>query len=98
MTLTCIDCIDHFELIYSFDHDMELTNLRAKAEKEQPFPSISEIYFCAFLAENEIQDQFGLKFEGLSPDFEGLMILSKDAPRAPMLRQTEEKGKNEDAV
>lgn len=98
VTMTCTDCIDYFDLIYSFDHDMELVCFRARAEKEQSFPSISGIYFCAFLVENEIQDQFGIKFDNLALDYEGFLLLSRDAPRTPMLRKTRERGKNEDAV
>ena len=98
VTMTCVDLIDHFDLIYCFDHNMELVNFRVRAEKDRPFPSISGIYWAAFLAENEVQDQFGLKFENLNPDFEGFMLLSRDAPRTPMLRKVQERGKNEDAV
>jgi ech hydrogenase subunit D len=77
---------------------MDLVHLRTKAEKDQPFLSISGIYYAAFLVENEIQDQFGLRFENLNPDFEGFLLLSRDAPRTPMLRKVGERGKNEDAV
>lgn len=98
VTMTCVDLIENFDLIYSFDHNLEMVNLRAKAEKDQLFPSISGIYHCAFYVENEIQDQFGLRFENLHTDFEGYMLLSRDAPRTPMLRKVGERGKNEDAV
>jgi len=100
MTMTCVDGLDHFELIYSFDRKMEVINYRMKIGKEQFPPSICEIYPCAFLVENEIQDHFGLKFEGLEPNFGGFLMLAQDAPRAPMLRKTreDERSKNEDAV
>jgi hypothetical protein len=48
--------------------------------------------------ENEIQDQFGIKFDDLTLDYGGPLLLSRDAPRTPMLRKTAERGKNEDAV
>ncbi len=98
VTMTCVDLIDEFDLIYSFDHNMDMINFRTRAEKDRSFPSICGIYSAAFLVENEIQDQFGLKFENLHPDFEGLLLLSRDAPQAPMLRKVEERGKQEDAV
>lgn len=98
VTMTCVDLIDKFDLIYSFDHNLELAHLRTKAEKGRPWPSISGIYHCAFYVENEIQDQFGLMFENLHPNFEGYMLLSRDAPRTPMLRKVAERGINEDAV
>ena len=98
VTITCVDLIQEFDLIYSFDHNMELENLRVKADKDRPFISISGIYEASFLVENEIQDQFGLKFENLDPDFGGFLLLSRDAPRTPMLRKVEERGKQEDVV
>lgn len=98
VTITCVDLIENLDLIYTFDHNLDLAHLRTKAEKDQPFPSISGIYYAAFLVENEIQDQFGLRFENLHPDFEGFMLLSRDAPRTPMLREVAERGINEDAV
>jgi len=98
VTITCVDLVDEFDLIYSFDHNMELVNFRVKADKDRPFISISGIYAASFLVENEIQDQFGLKFENLEPDFKGFLLLSQDGPRTPMLRKVGERGKQEDVV
>ncbi|MGE5372624.1 MAG: NADH-quinone oxidoreductase subunit C [Solirubrobacterales bacterium] len=98
VTMTCVDLIDQFELIYSFDREMELEHLRVKADKDRPFPSITGTFPCAFLIENEIQDQFGLRFEGLKPDFEGLLMLAQDGPKTPMLRSTAPHEVNKDAV
>lgn len=98
ITMTCVDLIDQFDLIYSFDINDEMIHYRVKAEKDRPFPSVTGVYTCAFPVENEIQDQFGLRFDGLHPDYDGHFILSRDAPVTPMLRKTEVKGKNIDAV
>lgn len=98
LTITCVDDIEQFELIYSFDHNLDLVNYKVKAEKGTGFPSISNIYSCAFLVENEIKDQFGLDFTDLILDFEGFLILSREGPVTPMLRQTKKREKNEDAV
>jgi Ni,Fe-hydrogenase III component G len=34
--------------------------------KDTLVPSISPVYFAAFLVENEIQDLFGIRFQGLA--------------------------------
>lgn len=95
VTMTCCDTGDAFDLIYSFDREHELVNLRTSTAKDESVLSASGIYSCAFLIENEIKDQFGLDFENLVPDFKGLLLLSQDAPPTPMRRNTnqEEGGK-----
>ena len=61
-----------FEINYSFDRDMSFKNLRLHvAAKGARLPSISGIYWCAFLYENEIHDLFGVTFDGLVLDFKG---------------------------
>ena len=63
---------DHFELTYSFDLDGGLVSLRVSVPREDPrVPSISPVYGCAFLYENEMHDLFNLKVEGMTVDFHG---------------------------
>lgn len=85
VAITCIDLSEYFELVYSFEQEGELVNLKVKADKNQSFPSICSVYECAFLAENEIKDHFGLEFAGLAPDFGGFLILSRTGPATPMV-------------
>ena len=60
------------ELTYSFDLDSRLTNLRLSLPGEKPhLPSVSSIYLCAVLYENEIHDLFGVQVDGLAIDFKG---------------------------
>ena len=60
------------ELTYSFDLDSQLTNLRLSLPGEAPhLPSVSSIYLCAVLYENEIHDLFGVQVDGLAIDFKG---------------------------
>lgn len=60
------------ELTYSFDLDSRLANLRLSLPGEAPhLPSISSIYLCAILYENEIHDLFGVQVDGLAVDFKG---------------------------
>ena len=63
---------DQVELTYSFDLDSRLTNLRLLLTAvDTHLPSISPIYGCAVLYENEIHDLFGVTFDGLTLDFHG---------------------------
>jgi len=69
------------ELTYSFDKDGALRHLRLTAAPGDKVPSISGVYFPAFLYENELQEQFGVDFEGKVVDFKG--TLYKTAVRVP---------------
>ena len=62
---------DQVELTYSFDLNSQLTNLRLSLPAEAHLPSISSIYGCAILYENEIHDLFGVVVDGLTVDFKG---------------------------
>lgn len=62
---------DHLELTYSFDLDSQLSNLRLAMPAGSRLPSISGIFGCAVLYENEIFDLFGLPVDGLAIDFKG---------------------------
>ncbi len=60
------------ELTYSFDLNERLTNLRLLLPGvDTQLPSISPIYGCAILYENEIHDLFGVHVDGLTVDFKG---------------------------
>ena len=60
------------ELTYSFDLDRQLTNLRLLLPgQDASLPSISAIYGCAILYENEIHDLFNVPVDGLTVDFKG---------------------------
>ncbi len=63
---------EQVELTYSFDLDRKLTNLRLQIPAaEARVPSISGIYWCAFLYENEIHDLFNVQVDGMAIDFHG---------------------------
>jgi ech hydrogenase subunit D len=63
---------DQVELTYSFDLDSRLANLRLSLPAaETRVPSISSIYGCAILYENEIHDLFNVQVDGLTVDFKG---------------------------
>ncbi len=63
---------EQLELTYSFDCERQLTNLRLHVPAVGAcVPSITSIYWCAFLYENEMHDLFNLTVEGLAVDFHG---------------------------
>lgn len=63
---------DTLELNYSFDLEQRFRNLRLQIPAAGArLPSVSGVYWCAFLYENEIHDLFGLAFDGLALDFKG---------------------------
>jgi NADH:ubiquinone oxidoreductase subunit C len=86
VTITCTDLGETFDLLYHFDKDYILENLRVKLPKGTPLPSISHIYFAAVIVENEMKDLFGLDITGLAIDYEGKFLLSDGSPKAPMCK------------
>ncbi len=63
---------DQVELTYSFDRDSRLANLRLQLPAAAArVPSISGIYWCAFIYENELHDLFNLQVDGMAVDFHG---------------------------
>jgi len=62
------------EILYHFDRELILTNLRLRLPKGGTVPSISGVLFTAFLVENEVRDQFGVTFEGLVLDYQGRLL------------------------
>lgn len=86
VTMTCVENKDNtVDLFYHFDSHYELLNLKVTAPKGEELPSISKIYFAACLVENEIQELFGLKFDGKAIDYGGHFILSDEELANPML-------------
>jgi ech hydrogenase subunit D len=87
VTLSCTELDETtIDILYHFDKDLELKHLRLTARKGEPVPSISPVYFAALLVENEIQDFFGLTFDGLAVDFKGMLYLEEEAVKTPYCR------------
>jgi ech hydrogenase subunit D len=59
------------ELHYTFDKAYALVDLKLTIPAGVTLPSISPIYYCAFLYENELHDLFGISVEGNRLDFKG---------------------------
>jgi ech hydrogenase subunit D len=89
VTLTCVDIDEnHFEILYHFDKNLKMRHYRVQAPKGRVVPSISSTYFSAFLVENEIQDHFGIRFEGLVLDYNGTLYLDDEVRTTPFCKYT----------
>jgi len=78
MTLVCNDRGDHFELIYYFERESDILEIRTKVRKGEVAQSVTPIYSCAFLAENEVKDGFGLNFMDLAADAGGVLLRTSE--------------------
>lgn len=89
VTLSCTELdADNFDIIYTFDKELVLTHLRVTIPKGTSCPSISGVYFTSLLVENEIQDQFGLLFDGLVLDFGRTLYLDEEITTIPLCNNT----------
>lgn len=83
-TMICLKANDGHDLIYVFEKDNKLKNLRYFVKPGEKPKSMSGIYLCALLIENEYQDLFGLTFEGLAIDYKGHLYLTPNSPKSPL--------------
>lgn len=77
----CTDLGGSYEVNYSFDKGYQFKNLRLTIGPEAEVPSISGIYWGAFVYENEMHDLFGIPVTGMNIDFKGTFI--KTAEKYP---------------
>jgi ech hydrogenase subunit D len=94
VTAVCNDLGDKLEVTYYFNLSpgMEMHALRFTVGKEEEVPSISGVYLCALLIENEMKELFGLKVKDIAIDFGGHMMLAQDSPVLPMLKDASASG------
>jgi ech hydrogenase subunit D len=71
VAISCATLKDHMELSYSFDKEYSLESLRINLTDKKELPSISSVFWNAFLYENEIHDLFGVKVTGINIDYKG---------------------------
>ena len=71
--ISCTTLKEILELSYSFDKEYLLENLRISLPRaaQGEVPSISGVYWNAFLYENEIHDLFGINITGINIDYKG---------------------------
>jgi ech hydrogenase subunit D len=70
----CTKANELFEINYSFDKDYHFENLRITVSQDTEIPSISGMYWNAFIYENEMHDLFGIPVRGMNLDFKGTFI------------------------
>jgi ech hydrogenase subunit D len=70
------------EVLYSFDKDHILRNIKVVVEDEKPeLQSITSVYWSAFIYENEMHDLFGITFKNSALDYGGKFFkTSKPTP------------------
>lgn len=89
ITCTVVDLGEEgFDHIYHFDRELEELSFRATCPRGTPVPSISDVYFCAMLVENENRDLFGIEYTGLVLDFNRTLYLEEagDPMTAPFCK------------
>jgi ech hydrogenase subunit D len=67
----CTKIGETFEIIYVYDKDYKLLNYRITVRQEEEIPSITGVYWGAFVYENEIHDLYGIHVKGINIDFKG---------------------------
>jgi ech hydrogenase subunit D len=76
------------QIIYSLDKDHVLLNLRLNVPADLEVPSITGIFWAAFIYENEMHDLFGFKFKNLALDYGGNFFqVSEPTPWNPDARK-----------
>lgn len=84
VAMTCDKEGDDFELTYHFDLNYKVKDLRIIVKPEDTIISISPVFPSALLIENEYQDLYGFKFDGLLIDYKGNLLLAASSPKTPM--------------
>lgn len=88
----CTRADGKFEINYSFDKDYRFENLRLLLQEGGTLPSISAVYFGAFIYENEIHDLFGITVTGMNIDFKG--TLYRTTVKYPFSADTTKEGES----
>jgi ech hydrogenase subunit D len=60
------------ELTYTFDRDLQMIHLRFRVPASAArIPSITAVFWAAFVYENELHDLFGIQIDGLALSYKG---------------------------
>ena len=76
ITMTCCEETEGLDFLYHFDKNLAMNHLRIKTGKGKSIPSVSNVYFAALVVENEIQDFYDVKFDGLAIDYKGKFVIT----------------------
>nr|WP_319492765.1 NADH-quinone oxidoreductase subunit C [uncultured Desulfobacter sp.] len=83
------------DILYHFDKEMVLSHFRLNVAADTTIPSISEVYFSAFLAENEVKDLANFEFDGLAVDYNRTLYLDPSVETIPLANNLKIKDKKE---
>lgn len=72
--LNCSKIGEQFEINYCFEREYRFENIRIVIDFETEVPSISGMYWGAFVYENEMHDLYGVAVKGMNIDFQGNFI------------------------
>jgi ech hydrogenase subunit D len=72
--VNCTKIGEQFEINYSFEKEYQFENIRIVVEPETEVPSITGMFWGAFVYENEMHDLFGVQVRGMNIDFHGTFI------------------------
>jgi ech hydrogenase subunit D len=87
VTMSCAELDENtIDILYHFDKDLRLINLRLTVPRNTAVPSISTVYLAAFLVENEMQDLFGIRFKELVIDYERTLYLEAEVKITPFCK------------
>ena len=72
---------EQYELSYSFAKEYDMRTLRLTVNQDQPVSSITQVYPCAFIQENEVAELFGVNIESMENDYQHrLYRIDQDMP------------------
>ena len=87
VTMSCAELDENtIDILYHLDKDLNLINFRLTVPRNAAVPSISPVYFAAFLVENEMQDLFEIRFTGLVIDYERTLYLEEEVKITPFCK------------
>lgn len=61
----CVRTPEGYELTYTLANGYDMHNFRITVEEEKAIPSITSIYTCAWIYENEIAELFGVNIQNI---------------------------------
>jgi len=96
VTMSCAELDENtVDILYHLDKDLRLISFRLAVLRNTVIPSISPVYFAAFLVENEMQDLFDIRFTGLVIDYERTLYLEEEVKITPFCKYSISKANKE---
>jgi ech hydrogenase subunit D len=86
ITMSSVDLGESISVFYHLDKDLQMRNLRVDVPKGGKIQSVSLVFSCACLVENEIKEHFGVDFHGLPIDFQGMLYLDEEVQKTPFCK------------